>query len=64
MIITTVNGISNNGDFIEALNDAIDKVLPSSGSTIASWKLNSVSGSRGGFVNANKIVVVLDISIP
>jgi hypothetical protein len=55
-------GISERGDFQEALADAIQNAKNQLKTTLVAWKLNGISGENGGFTQVNRLSVVIDAS--
>lgn len=54
-------GTSERGDFQEALNYAIQAALDASGGAdiLIKWKLDNVTGERGGIAGVNNLYVTI-----
>ena len=57
-------GTSNQGDFTEALQNAIAAAKDGLSSTLVTWKLLEVSGQNGGFVGVNELTVSIQADVP
>lgn len=57
-------GVSTSGDLAEALEDAVAKAKESLQTTLVEWKLVSLGGTHGGFVQTREIRLVISASIP
>ena len=60
----TFDGKSAKGDFQEALSDAIQKAVQSTGvaDELATWKLEEVKGENGGIAGVNNVTVTIRAS--
>ena len=52
-------GTSERGDFQEALTSAV--AAAKAKANFVRWKLHAVSGERGGFAGANRVVVTIRV---
>ena len=57
-------GKSNNGNFDEALEDAIKKALAGLQTEAIDWKLLETYGNRGGFLQLNDLYVKIEAEQP
>ena len=57
-------GTSDQGDFTEALQNAIAAAKEGLTSTLVSWKLLEISGQNGGFVQVNELTVSIQAQVP
>lgn len=57
----TFEGTSDSGNFQQALDQAVQRALDSSGAADdrLTWKLESVSGESGGIAGINKLTVTI-----
>lgn len=64
MSYKTFEGTSNDGDLQEALTNAIDTALESTGVADegVTWKLEEVKGEKGTIVGLNRITVTIQAS--
>lgn len=55
-------GESSNGDFQEALQDALKNAQGNGADKLVVWELEKVSGENGGFVGKNLLTVVINVT--
>jgi hypothetical protein len=67
MNIQHFQGTSKEGDFQSALQEAIQKALDALKGNVSdqriAWKLLETSGSKGGFLGENTIIVTIEAQI-
>jgi hypothetical protein len=56
-------GTSNQGDFNEALQNAIAAAKDGLTTSFVTWKLLDVSGQNGGFVGVNDLTVSIEAQV-
>ena len=65
MLFKLFDGTSARGDFQEALSDAIQKALRSTGvpDELVTWRLRKTKGENGGIAGLNNITVTIEASL-
>lgn len=57
-------GTSKQGDFHEALDNAIAAAKEGLTSSLVIWQLQDVSGQNGGFAQVNDLTVIIRARVP
>lgn len=60
--MASYSGTSTNGNFQEALEQAVQKAAAGIPSEQIKWKLTAISGVHGGFAPQNDVTVDIDAS--